>query len=434
MIKPDSSPDGNCKKQSSNNRGWLQQPWLRRSLLFLLSVVLVLVYWQAPIVPLGKVTSQELRGIWMTNLGAALMYYTTRLDDTVADLARHRLNTLYPAVWNRGHTLHPSSVTQRVGGHRRNPLTTLPLLPYQDVLSGLVDQAHRQHLRLIPWFEYGLMIPPNSAIARRHPDWLTTTQSGAKTLHAIHADHFFAKPGRKPQALPAEANQAWLNPCHPEVQKFLVNLMQEVAQRYSIDGIQLDDHFGLPIAFGYDAYTRKLYQAEHAGQLPPSKATDPEWMAWRAKHLTQLMSQITRAVKAARPEAIVSLSPNAPDFAYRKYLQDWTRWVKLGLVDEVIVQIYRPDLTSLNRELANNSLTGLQSSVRISVGLYTGPFLAAKPIQQIQQQVEAVRAAKYKGVSFFCWETTLWLFKHDSSAQVSRGLRKLFPALSKTPA
>lgn len=124
--------------------------WLGRLLLVFALLWLVLSVWQAPVVRLGKPKTQELRGVWMTNYGAALMYYTTRLDEVVANMARHRLNTLYPAVWNRGYTLHNSAIALRSGGQSRNFFTSLPLLPFQDVLSGLVYQAHRQHLRLIP--------------------------------------------------------------------------------------------------------------------------------------------------------------------------------------------------------------------------------------------------------------------------------------------
>jgi uncharacterized lipoprotein YddW (UPF0748 family) len=340
----------------------------------------------------------------MTNFGAALMYYTTRLDEVIADLAQHRLNTLYPAVWNRGYTLHSSQIAFQAGSWSQDPFTSLPLLPFQNKLWGLVHQAHRQHLRLIPWFEYGLMLPVRSPIARKHPDWLTTTQSGSK-------------------------GNGWLNPFHPQVQQFLTDLIVEVVQRYPVDGIQLDDHFGLPIEFGYDSYTIKLYQADHRGAKPPNNPAAEEWIAWRAERLTQLMAKISKAVKATRQGAVVSLSPHPPNFAYHKYLQDWTRWVNLGLVDEVVVQVYRQDLAALKAQLYNGGFRPLlRQNVPITIGLYTGPFLAAKQIQSLGNEVEAVRVAGYKGVSFFCWETTFWLFKGSSEKQVRQTFLKLFPA------
>lgn len=337
------------------------------------------------------------------------MYYTTRMDEVMARLAQYRLNTVYTAVWNRGYTLYPSRVALRAGSLSRAPLTSLPLLPFQDALSEAVYQAHRQHLRLIPWFEYGLMLPVNSPIARKHPDWLTATRSGGK-------------------------ENGWLNPFHPTVQQFLVDLIVEVVQRYPVDGIQLDDHFGLPIEFGYDPYTSKLYQADHDGASPPSNPANSEWIAWRAERLTQLMAKITKAIKAERGGAIVSLSPHAPKFAYQRYLQDWMRWVKLGLVDEVIVQVYRQDLTALKAELYNGGFrSSLRQTVPISIGLYTGPVFAAKKIYNLRHEVEAVRVAGYKGVSFFCWETTFWLFKGSEDLQVRQTFFKLFSKASKAP-
>ena len=365
--------------------------------------------WQAPVAQQSKSNTQELRGVWMTNVGTALMYYTTRMDEVMAHLAQYRLNTVYTAVWNQGYTLHPSQVAVRAGSLSRAPLTSLPLLPFQNTLSEAVYQAHRQHLRLIGWFEYGLMLPVNSPIARKHPDWLTTNSSGGK-------------------------GNGWLNPFHPTVQQFLVDLIVEVVQRYLVDGIQLDDHFGLPIEFGYDPYTIKLYQADHDGASPPRNSANSEWIAWRAERLTQLMAKITKAIKAQRPGAIVSLSPHSPNFAYGRYLQDWVRWVKLGLVDEVIVQVYRQDLTALKTELYNGGFRSLlRQTVPISIGLYTGPVLAAKKIDHLRHEVEAVRQAGYQGVSFFCWETTFWLFKGSEDLQVRQTFFKLFPKTSDAP-
>jgi uncharacterized lipoprotein YddW (UPF0748 family) len=407
--------------------------WLRRSLLVIPLLWLILSIWQAPVVQLKKAESQELRGIWMTNLGAALMYYTTRLDEVVANLAKQRLNTLYPAVWNRGYTLHPSSIAKQAGGAFQSSLNSLSFVPYQDVLAGLVAQAHRQHLRLIPWFEHGLMIPVNSAIARNHPDWLTATRQGKKVANLNPpGNHLQKLLWNFRQALSA-GEQAWLNPSHPEVQQFLTNLIADVVKRYSVDGIQLDDHFSLPIDFGYDPYTVQLYRKTHGGRNPPNDPANPEWMTWRAAQLTQLMSKIAKAVKTVRPSAVVSLSPNAPDFAYRTSLQDWTHWVELGLLDEVVVQVYRDDLAGLKAELNSDRLRSVRSAVPVSIGLYTGPFLAAKPMPKLEKEIAAVRAADYNGVSFFCWETTLWIFKGSPNTLIDKTFHQLFPTASKAP-
>ncbi|MEA5464360.1 glycoside hydrolase family 10 protein [Leptothoe sp. PORK10 BA2] len=390
----------------------------------LLALWLVLSCWQAPAVPLA--TTNQIRGVWMTNTAAAINYYGFRLDDAIANLAEHQINTLYPSVWNQGYTLYPSQVTKAAGGSCCDRIANVPLYPFDDILHSLTRQAHRHNMRLIPWFEYGLMIPASSPIAQAHPEWLTTNQLG-KTVPAPLSPHpLFPNPLKNFQLEISGGNLAWLNPMHPEVQQFVTDLIVDVVQRYPVDGIQLDDHFSLPMAMGYDPYTVQLYQNSHGGSLPPEDPSAPEWVAWRAQYITALLADITKAVKQVRPEAIISVSPNPPGFAYSKYLQDWVHWVNLGIVDEVVVQLYRDDLGVFEQDLYNSGFHDLRNQVPIAIGIYTGPLAAAKDFNRTVDEIAAVQQAGYRGVSFFSWETTFWFLKKVPDLELRQALDQLF--------
>ena len=142
----------------------------------------------------------------------------------------------------------------------------------------------------------------------------------------------------------------WLNPFRPEVQQLLTDLALEVITLYDVDGVQFDDHFSLPIAFGYDAYTKALYLRETGRDVPPNPQ-DQAWVRWRANKLTSFLRRLRTTLKARKPDLLLSLSPNYADFAYKLQIQDWRTWVKEGLVDEVVVQVYRPDVASFTAEL-----------------------------------------------------------------------------------
>ncbi|BAZ16264.1 hypothetical protein NIES4071_81400 [Calothrix sp. NIES-4071] len=90
------------------------------------------------------------------------------------------------------------------------------------------------------------------------------------------------------------------------------------------------------------------------------------------------------------------------------------------------MQVYREDLSSLKSELRNDNLLSIKNKIPVAIGLYTGPFLDAKPIERVKQEIKIVKESAYKGVSFFCWETTLWFFKGGSHQQVERSFRQLF--------
>jgi uncharacterized lipoprotein YddW (UPF0748 family) len=401
---------------------------LLRKLLWLgLGLALCIAFHQAPAYQTTAPKGQELRAVWMTGSGASFLHRTTLLDEAFHNLAELHFNTVYPNVWSRAQTLHPSTFVERITGddHRI-------VLPGQDVLRSLTQQGHRQGISVIPWFEYGLMVPASSSLAKRHPEWITQDITG-KTITRPHSQNSLAS--RLPQPLRewaftwTGANLVWLNPMHPQVQAFLTQLIVEVVQKYDVDGIQLDDHFGMPVSLGYDRFTEALFRKEH-GYPPPTDARDPEWMAWRAQKLTALMAKISKAVKAKKANCLISLSPNPPAFAYREYLQDWPTWIRSGWVNDVVVQVYRTKPVDLEAELSQTSLQQLRQQVPVSIGLFTGSTLSARPLSHLAKQVERVRAWGYDGVAFFHWEPILGLFKKESNTVIHQTFRTLFPAPS----
>ena len=374
-----------------------------------------------PIQAIPKPT--ELRGVWLTNVASGVLYTPWSINRAISQLASLKFNTIYPVVWNRGNTFYPSLVAKKVTGRDRD-LSLKVLKLNQDVLAQIVKQGHRQGLRVIPWFEYGFMAPPNSALAKRHPDWLTARRNASK----ITVDVNQPKATNPKVVDPMLTKGVWLNPFHPEVQQFMLNMIVEVVTKYNVDGVQFDDHFGLPSDFGYDDFTVALYQQEHQGKNPPNNPQDAQWLRWRAHKLTNFMERVYKAVKAVKPECLVTLSPNPQDYAYRATLQDWQTWVNRGLVEELICQIYRNDRQSFIAELQQTALKTARKKIPVGIGILTGSVTNPVTLKQIKQQVQWVRDRGYSGVSFFYWES-LWGYITPESPQERRnGFSSLFSA------
>jgi len=365
----------------------------------------------------------ELRGVWLTNVASGVLYAPWGINRALSQLAKLKFNTVYPVVWNRGATFYPSLVAKKVTGRDRD--LSLQLLKLnQDVLAQIIKQGHRQGLRVIPWFEYGFMAPTNSQIAKRHPDWLTVRRNASK----VSVDTNQPK-ATNPQVVdPMLTKGVWLNPFHPEVQQFMLDMIIEVVTKYDVDGIQFDDHFGLPSDFGYDRFTVAQYQQEHFGKNPPNNPQDAQWLRWRADKLTNFMERVYKAVKAVKPNCLVTLSPNPQDYAYRATLQDWATWVNRGFIEELVCQIYRNDKKSFLAQLQQLPLQSAKQKIPVSIGILTGSVRNPVAIQQIRQQVQWVRDRGYSGVSFFYWES-LWGYITPESPQERRnGFKALFSA------
>src|SRR4028118_528198 len=154
-------------------------------LIYLLCVALTLLLLRSPPkVAINSSTpsvSTELRGVWLTNVASPVLFMPWRVNRALHQLSELNFNTVYPVVWNRGHTFYPSAIAERVTGRDQDRVLGIVRMG-QDVLAEIVKQGHKQGLRVIPWFEYGFMTPPNSELARRHPDWLTIRRDRTKTF------------------------------------------------------------------------------------------------------------------------------------------------------------------------------------------------------------------------------------------------------------
>lgn len=411
------------------------QNWFIYSLC--LGLAILLLNLQVVVTP-STSTSTELRGVWLTNVSSAVLFTPWGVNRALHQLSQLNFNTVYPVVWNRGQTFYPSSVAKGVTGSSQDSWLRVLRLGH-DVLAEIVKQGQRSRLRVIPWFEYGFMAPAGSELAKRHPDWITFRHDSTKTLRVDSLEQKLepTKVQPSPEIPQFISNRVvskavWLNPLHPEVQQFILDLIVEVVTQYDVAGIQLDDHFGLPVELGYDPFTVRLYQQEHGGKSPPTNYKDTEWMRWRADKITGLMQRLFQAIKAVKPDCLVSLSPNSHFFAYNAYLQDWQTWVQRGLVEELILQVYRDELKNFLAELSQPAVQMARRRIPVGVGILSGLWSRPVEIKQIQQQVQLVRDRGFAGVSFFYWES-LWGYIAPESPQERRvAFKTLFPS-SATP-
>ncbi|NJN04373.1 MAG: family 10 glycosylhydrolase [Leptolyngbyaceae cyanobacterium RM1_1_2] len=343
--------------------------------------------------------TQEIRGTWLTNIDSDVLFSRDRLSSAISTLAGLNFNTIYPTVWNWGDTLYPSAIAEQFIGDKKGlyPISDQPAEDARleaaqgdrDMLQEAIDLAHPLGLKVIPWFEFGFMAPADSALARRHPDWLTQRADGSQ--------------------IKQEGNdlRVWLNPFNPEVQRFILLLVDEVMRRYPVDGFQVDDHMGLPVEFGYDPVTIALYQQEHSGKAPPAEAQNAAWVRWRADKISDFMAEVAQVVRARRPGAIVSVSPNPYPFSYGNYLQDWPTWVERGSVDELIIQLYRDNLDRFVWEMNKATAQSSRRQIPTAVGILTGLKGRPTSMSMINTQIEAARDRNFAGISFFFYETLL---------------------------
>ncbi|NJN32454.1 MAG: family 10 glycosylhydrolase [Synechococcales cyanobacterium RM1_1_8] len=344
---------------------------------------------------------QEVRGVWMTTSDMDVLLDRDRISQAMDQLARLNFNTVYPVVWNSGYAVHPSAVARRVGSPQ-----IYRGYQDQDPLAEIITQGHRRGLSVMPWFEFGFMVPESSELALAHPDWLSVKANGGITAPS------------------AGGYNAWLNPLKPEVQKFITDLVMEVVNKYDVDGIQFDDHLSLPRDFGYDSYTKALYQQE-TGKAVPANPADEAWMRWRADKITAFVGDLHDAVKTRKPKTVFSISPNYHDFAYKFTLQDWLNWVRQDFVDEIVLQVYRDDYSSFLSILDRPEVKETQQKISTAIGILSGLPRRQIAMGQIEQQSRAAQQ-RGLGIAYFFFDS-LWDYAPEPVAERQERFAQLFP-------
>ena len=357
------------------------QNQLRRTTASVMAGVLCICAAAPASAQLPSVQPRRMLGVWLTNSPSRLYYDRQLLIQAMDELKAAGFNAIYPNVWSRGTTFHrsrfaPVEPALKKAGLQLDPICTLS------------EQARQRGMKVIPWFEYGLMEPADSEIVQQQPEWVLARANGNSVM-PMH--------GKK---------MVWLNPAHPEVRERFIGLVVEVMKRCRMDGLQLDDHFAWPVELGYDPFTSALYETQ-TGSPPPKDHTNRYWMTWRRRQLTGLLRELReRLEKEALPQRI-SLSPGPFRFAYNHWLQDWELWAVGELIDDLVVQNYAYSLKGFAKDLNQPALRkARQWGLPVQIGVLAGFGKRTTPIPVLAEKKRLSNEQGY-GVIYFYWEG-LW--------------------------
>lgn len=326
--------------------------------------------------------ANALRGMWITTTASTALNSKADIKKMVTDCKAAGINNIFMVVYNNARTMYPSTVMNNLIG---KPI--LESMAGRDPLQECIEEAHAQGLKVHAWFEYGFASSYSAnggPIVAAKPHWAAKDITG----------NLVVKNGFD-----------WLNPIHPEVQQFMIDLFMEVVNKYDVDGVQGDDRMpAMPTTGGYDTYTVDLYKAENGGAVPPNNFGNTAWVSWRAGKLNDFLKRLRTEVKAKKPNILFSISPSPYPFGLTEYLQDWPNWVDNNLVDAILPQCYRYDINAYNGTIAQQKSYYKNPSVPFYPGvlLKSGTYTASPAF--LTQMVQTNRTNGFKGECFFFFE------------------------------
>ena len=191
--------------------------------------------------------------------------------------------------------------------------------PGYDPLAFIIQESHKRGIKVHAWFNpYRASIysdkssSASSNAINRHPDWVIKYE-----------------------------NKWYYDPGKPEVVNYIVDTVAEVVQNYDVDGVHFDDYFYPGPGFPDDATFRKYGSGNKDN--------------WRRANINNMVKRVRDKVHSIKPYVEFGISPagiwrnsyNDPNGSktsggesYVKQYADTRYWIKNGLVDYVVPQVY----------------------------------------------------------------------------------------------
>lgn len=303
---------------------------------------------------IGSATTQrplsELSGIkalfdenyhWITKQGA---------DQLIEDAKKAGFNVIIPCVWHgRGASwnsaLAPIDSKLPAAQIREN-----------DPLGYLINTAHQNGLQVHPWV----------TVFKRELDFLPQ----------------YADPSTK----------KFFNIHDPGYIEFISNVTLELAQRYNIDGLNLDyvrstgvcDR--LSCINDYKQKTGRDFKLDAATSfvLPAAKQA---LISWRIGAITNGIKAINTKVRAVKPNQIISVDTIVNDDIWYSYGADGIRWLNQGLIDVVFHMDYR---TTLLKNVISGAMAKIIEPERLLILISNVDLPPEKITPRTRYQVESL--------------------------------------------
>lgn len=230
-------------------------------------------------------------------------------------------------------------------------------------LADMVSAAKTRGLRVVAAVDVTRVTSANAWPASRdhvvytHPEWLMVPRELALELSRVdvRSPDYAGRLARWARANAPKALGLYLSPVHTEAAAFVAAAVRRLVERIPFDGVQFDTARYPSGDFDYSRLSLEQLRREIRPGLSPDErrrldgievfdalayATEfPEaWRRFRQTQLTALIVRARTAVKAVRPETIVSAVVGSdPLAALSDYLQDWPTWLDNRFIDAVTV-------------------------------------------------------------------------------------------------
>jgi uncharacterized lipoprotein YddW (UPF0748 family) len=373
--------------------------------------VCVALLWTA----FAKAAPAETRALWVLRTSLTSPASIATLVRTAREQG---FNTLLVQVRGRGDAYYHSGFEPRAADLSHQPASF-------DPLATVLTEARRAGIRVHAWVCLDLIssavdLPQSQEhLVYRHPEWLMVPRPIAQQIAKLDPKNpaYVGQIARWTRGELELVEGLYASPLHPDAAAYARQVITDLVSRYDLDGVHLDYARYPSQQFDYSRFAiaefrtdiRPRLTASVQKELDAAEGTDlfaypdrfpAEWNAFRRDRLTALVADIRRAVRAVRPDAMVTaaVAPDPQD-AYNDRLQDWRGWVTAHLIDGIAPMAYAQDASRFAEQIT--AARDAAGGVALWAGIGSYRLSPAQTIDNIQ----VARKLGASGIVLFSYDS-----------------------------
>lgn len=323
-------------------------------------------------------------------------------------IKRADLNTVYLETFWDGYTIYPSKFAPQ------RPLSIPYGVAYKDeagqnvswdVLRVYLDEGEKLNLKIHAWLHVFHQWNTNlgglekSPIFKQFPEWAMLDKNNSPFVKA------------EAEGANRDIFKVFMSPSHPQVRKFLRQIVAEAADKYPrLAGVQWD-YIRYPLQtadapFDYNPLTLAHFQKEtglDAVKLS-AKETPKEWKRWqdwKTGQVTEVVRELAEIVRRKRSEWEISAAvfPGIEE-NLRVKQQDWKTWAEKDYVDALLPMLYSTDYNRVET-WAKEFRSQVAPKTKIYPAIFIGHFYNAKENKFDKRYLQIAGKFKFDGFGLF---------------------------------
>lgn len=265
---------------------------------------------------------EEVRAMWVSYIefGSAKKTeakWKAMVDEILDNCVEYGMNTVMFQVRPFGDAIYESDIfpwSKYISGTQGTD-------PGYDPFAYVVEEAHARGLKIEAWI---------------NPYRVASGTTDVKTLAKNNPARKFRETSGKERYVLSYGGNLYYNPSIKEVQQLIVDGVQEILDKYDVDGIHMDDYFYPSLGSSYKSNFDATEYKKSGSKLSIAD--------WRRQNVNTLVKALYNTVKAKDESLKFGISPagnpsNLTDDTM--YYTDIDTWLnKEGYVDYICPQIY----------------------------------------------------------------------------------------------